>query len=251
MTKLIMLRVYLDTNPIYGGYYSPIHSNECITLLPIRELHRLKHVPWFLEARKIIDKCLGISLIEYYPLEWGDNVVVHNDPRPDLGFYTGHLAPRGRIPSKLGVGDYIVFMAGLAEYPEDTWYRRRTRAEITRAFRHSLKNGKAGIYLVAYIRVKEMLRIKSWHAVLEKYPQLRFSPHYYWLEGNNETVAVVGESAYIVPPVKFYDFGKRELNSKVVEVIGRDVAVSIVRSNFRKSRLIEVDEYSIEKMLRL
>ncbi len=251
MTRLILLRVYIDTNPEYGGYYSPIHDDGCVSLLPIKELKELKAVPWFLNANQIMDKCSNVRLSRYYPIEWGSKVIVHNDPRPDLGFYTGHFAPKGRIPRRLGVGDYVLFIAGLARYPEDFWWRRRSRCEIVRAFRKSLKNGWAGIYIVAYIKIHDIVEVGFWNNIVERYPQLRYSPHYYWVNHNYRTVAVIGESSYISPPVIFYDFKTRKLNEEVVKVLGRDVAVNMVRNNFRKSRIVEVDEYDLQKLLGL
>ncbi len=251
MTRLILLRVYIDTNPDYGGYYSPMHDNGCTTLLPIKETNKLRDTPWFLDASQIMDKCSNVRLSRYYPIEWGSKVIVHNDPRPDLGFYTGHFAPKGRIPRRLGIGDYVLFIAGLARYPEGFWWRRRSKREIVRTFRLSLRNGLAGIYIVAYIKIHDIVEVWSWNSVVERYPQLRYSPHYYWVNKEHRTVAVIGESSYVDPPIIFYDFGTRKLNEEVVRVIGRDVAVNMIRNNFRKSRIVEVDEYGLQKLLGL
>ncbi|ADI31854.1 hypothetical protein [Staphylothermus hellenicus] len=149
MAKLLILRAFLETSN--GGYYSPLYR-KCYTLLPIPEdPYRLREIPLHLQPGKIIDQCTGEKFSKFYPVEH-DNNPIHNDPRLDLGIYTGYYMPKGRLPHKKGKkleeNDLLLFMAGLAEYPEKFWSKRRGLREIKKAFRDSLVNGKAGIFIV-------------------------------------------------------------------------------------------------------
>ena len=251
MTKMLLLRVYLDTNQFYGGYYSPIHDNGCITFLPIKETHQLREIPSHLNAIKIIDKCTNMQLSMFYPREWviNNKLAVHNDPRLDLGFYTGHYAPIGRIPRRLARNDYILFMAGLAKYRAGFWDKPRSKSEIIKAFKEAKDKGNAGIYIVAYIKVNDIVEIKNWLQAIKKYPNLKYSPHYYWEDTQRITVAVIGESNYIIPPIKIFDLKEKKPTRVLVDLIGKENTVRLIKNNFRKSRLIIMDSEQIENLI--
>lgn len=252
MIKTLLLRVYIDTNQLYGGYYSPIHDNGCTTLLPIKETHQLREVPPYLNATEIIDKCTNMPLLTFYPQEWiiNNRLVIHNDPRPDLGFYTGHHAPIGRIPRKLAKNDYILFMAGLAKYRAGFWDKQRNKSEIIKAFREAKDKGNTGIYIVAYIKVNDIIEIKDWLQVIEKYPNLKYSPHYFWKNTQRTTVAIIGESNYIIPPVKIFDLKEKKPTRVLVDLIGRENTIRLIKNNFRKSRLIIMDSEQVEELIK-
>lgn len=57
----------------------------------------------------------------FYPQELiiNNRLVVHNDPRPDPGFYAGHYAPIDRASCKSAKNDYILLTTGLVEYQAD------------------------------------------------------------------------------------------------------------------------------------
>jgi len=241
--KLLMLRVFMDT--ANGGYYSPLHEDGCASILPMPETEKLRYVPSFLNPDNVIDPCGYGCLSRYYVKECFKNIqkAIHNDPRPDLGFYTGHYSPKGRIPKsphkKLDEGDIILFMAGLAEYPDNLWEKKPSLRDIQKSLSKLKKRGKAGIYVVSGLIVERIVDVKlsSWSKVLKKYPVLRFSPHYYRLK--DHTIAVLGRGFNINPPLKIYCF-KQGITRTFIELIGRENAIKIMKNNFRKSGIIEI-----------
>lgn len=236
-----MLRAFFETSN--GGYYSPIHGDGCVTLLPIPDNRsRYRIVPPHLLADRIIDSCSGRRLSTYYPIEYGVEPLIHRDPRLDLGFYTGYYAPKGRLPKKndkkLGRGDYLLFMAGLARYPKDFWSTRRRLGEIRRVFRKLVREGRTGIYIVGGLRVVEVIDTSTtgWSKAVGEYPFLAESPHYYRL--NDYPVAVVGEPLKM-NPIVISDPNRKPTDS-LVALVGREHAWRIARNNYRKSRIIRV-----------
>jgi len=254
MTKLLMLRVYMDM--VNGGYYSPLHENGCATVLPMPESMRLKHVPAFLRPDHLIDPCGYGLLSRYYVKECFKNsqVAIHNDPRPDLGFYTGHYSPRGRIPKsphkRLSEGDIILFMAGLAEYPDDLWKKKPSLRDIQKNLAKLKRKGKAGIYIVSGLIVEKIIDVKasSWSKVLKKYPVLRFSPHYYRI--SDHTIAILGKGFSINPPMKIYCF-KNGLTSDFIELVGKEIATKIMKNNFRRSGVVEIPYRKVRDIIYL
>ena len=254
MTKLLMLRVYMDT--VNGGYYSPLHENGCATTLPMPETIRLRHIPSFLKPDNVIDPCGYGLLSKYYVKECfkNDQIALHNDPRPDLGFYTGHYSPKGRIPKssekQLREGDILLFMAGLAEYPEDIWDKEKSLWNIRKMLTKLKKTGKAGIYLVSGLIVEKVIDVRSigWSRILKKYPILRFSPHYYRIK--DHTVAVLGKGFTINPPIKIYCF-KNGLTKYIIDLIGEANTIKIMKNNFRKSGIINVPYRRIRDLIYL
>ncbi len=237
-----------------GGYYSPLHEDGCASLLPIPETTDLRYVPSFLNPDNIVDPCGYGYLSRYYAKECfkDKQKVIHNDPRPDLGFYTGHYSPKGRIPKspqkRLGEGDIILFMAGLAEYPDNLWEKKPSLRDIQKSLSKLKKRGKAGIYVVSGLIVERIIDVKlsSWSKVLKKYPVLRFSPHYYRLK--DHTIAVLGRGFNINPPLKIYCF-KQGITRIFIELIGRENAIKIMKNNFRKSGIIEISYRRIRDII--
>ncbi len=254
MPRLLLLRAYMDTSD--GGYYSPLHSSGCVSLLPMPEKKRIRRPPAFLRPRYLVDPCTGGSLDKYYVSGCFERYphTVHNDPRPDLGFYTGYYMPRGRVPhrepKKLRRGDILLFMAGLAEYPEDTWRIARSVRDVQKILTGLKREGKAGIYIVSGLVVEEVLDISQtgWNRALKKYPQLRYSPHYY--RRGDKPVAVIGRGFYLNPPLMIYSY-KTGLTRKFIELIGEDNAVKVSRNNFRRSAVIEVPYNTIKDIVYL
>ncbi len=241
MPKLLLLRAFFETSN--GGYYSPIHDNGCATLLPIldnREWYRV--IPPHLLANNIVDTCTGCRLSAYYAVEYGVQPLVHRDPRLDLGFYTGYYAPGGRLPKssdkRLVEGDYLLFMAGLARYPEGFWGARRRLNEIKRIFQRLVHDGKTGIFIVGGLRVVEVVDVSvtGWSRVLEEYPFLAESPHYYRF--NDNPVAVIGEPLQITP-IKIAD-SRGKPTMELIKIVGREHALKIARNKYRKSRVVVV-----------
>ncbi len=252
MPKLLLLRAFFETSN--GGYYSPLHENGCASLLPIPDdRRRYRRIPQHLLADKITDPCTGNSISIYYPIEYGTRPLVHRDPRLDLGFYTGYYAPNGRLPKReekrLGEGDYLLFIAGLAMYPEDFWIMRRRLGEIRRVFRKLVREGKAGVFIVGGLRVIELIDTSAtgWSEAIEKYSFLAESPHYYRVK--DYPVAVVGEPLIIDPIMIADSTGKP--TRKLVALIGEERARSIARNNYRKSRVIRVGVDFEEKLANL
>lgn len=252
--KLLMLRVFMDT--ANGGYYSPLHEDGCTSILPVPETTNLRYVPSFLNPDNIIDPCGYGFISRYYAMECfkKGQKAVHNDPRPDLGFYTGHYSPKGRLPrspgKRLEEGDIILFIAGLAKYPSDLW-EKKPRANIVRRILAKLKkNGLAGIYIVSGLVVEKVIDINSlgWSKVLKKYPVLRYSPHYYRLR--DQTVAVLGKGFNIDPPLKIYCF-KEGVTRHLRELMGWENAIKIVKNNFRRSGVINVSYKKIKDLVYL
>lgn len=228
-----------------GGYYSPLHEGGCASILPVPEKNSLRHIPSFMNPDNIVDPCGYGVLSRYYVCDCFSNNVkaVHNDPRPDLGFYTGHYAPYGRIPKSFGKrlreGDILLFMAGLAEYPEDLWDHCRTVKDVRKVLSSLKRRGKAGIYIVSGLVVERVVDIgrTGWVKALRDYPVLEYSPHYYsW---DDRTVAVIGKGFIISPPLKIYCF-REGLSREFIDLVGRDNAVKIMRNNFRRSGVVEV-----------
>ncbi len=204
-------------------------------------------------ANNIADPCTGNKLSIYYPIEYDIKPLVHRDPRLDLGFYTGYYAPKGRLPKregkKLSRGDYLLFMAGLAMYPKVFWSRRRKLSEIKNIFRKLVREGKAGVFIVGGLRVIELIDTSAtgWSSVLDYYPFLAESPHYYRV--NDYPVAVVGESLNINPLMIADSTGKP--TEKLIALIGEEYARRIARNNYRKSSVIRVNENFEEKLFEL
>jgi len=254
MTRLLLLRVFMDTSN--GGYYSPLHENGCASLLPMPETAQLKYTPSFLNPDNIIDPCGYGYLSRYYANECFRNSqkALHNDPRPDLGFYTGHYSPKGRIPKsfnkRLNEGDILLFMAGLAEYPDDIWDNKPSLRDIQKKLYKLKKKGKAGIYLVSGIVVEKTIDIRStgWSKVIKKYPVLRFSPHYYRIR--DHTIAILGKGFSINPPMKIYCF-KNGLTSGFIELVGKEIATKIMKNNFRRSGVVEIPYRKVRDIIYL
>lgn len=242
MAKLLILRAFFETSN--GGYYSPL-NRECYTLLPIPEdLSKLGKTPPHLQPEKIIDQCTGEKLSKFYPIEH-DNNPLHNDPRLDLGIYTGYYMPKGRLPykknKKLEENDLLLFMAGLAEYPEKFWSKRRRLSEIKKAFRESQVKDKAGIFIVGGIIIDEIIDISKigWKNSIRRYPNIIYSPHYY--RKNDYPVAVIGKGFLLRKPFKI-STSKLKPTKNFIELIGKENAYNTARNNYRRTRIIYVKD---------
>ncbi len=246
--NIVLLRVFSDLVNI--GYYSVLHEDDCYTLLPIVERHKLREIPAFLDPRKIRDRCSGDPLIKYYLFSKYDVVAIHNDPRIDLGFYTEEYRG-GRLPRrKLGKGDLVLFMSGLARYPDKIWYYRSTR--INDVLKELKRRGDVGIYLIGGIVVDKTLTISSsdWGEIVEKYQVLMYSPHYYRLD-KRETYAIIGRGFYVKPPLRLANLTPRgyKLSKNLLTLIGRTEAYKLVKQNFRKTKYLGIDREKIESMI--
>jgi hypothetical protein len=243
---VVLIRTFSDTYNI--GYYS-ILRDDCITLLPIVERYDLSSIPVFMDPSKIIDKCTNAPLSIYYKFSRFKARAIHNDPRPDLGFYTEEDRP-SRIPKrKLRRGDIVLFMAGLARYPDEIWYL--DQVNMRRLLYDLKKAEKIGIYIVGGIIVDKIIEIGGdWNEYIIKYPVLSYSPHYYRLE-RRETVAVLGRGFTVNPPVRIASItleGYR-LSRGLIHLIGYRDSEKLARQNFRKSRYKVVDERVLEKII--
>ena len=251
--RLLLLRAFLDTGSLRrsSGYYSPLHGS-CATLIPVPETKaRAEH----LEPSRAVDPCTSRPLVEYMPLEGG--WTLHWDPRLDLGFYTDYYAPRGRLPHRpghrLNQGDVLAFMAGLAVYPEGFWERRRRKNDILRAFRRSVSEGRAGIYLVGLIRIRAVIDVSrtGWNHALTLHPQLRLSPHYH--RPVDEPVAVIGEGYLVEPPAPLSKpngaLARQPPSPLLEQLIGSAAAKAVARGNYRRSRVVRVGFNRLQSLL--
>ncbi|RUM47831.1 MAG: hypothetical protein DSY37_01310 [Hyperthermus sp.] len=251
--RLLILRTFIDTGSLRGGqgYYSPIHvERECATLIPVPET-RVKRRHRLLDPEAVGDPCTGMPLSHFMPR--GGEWLIHNDPRLDLGFYTDYYAPRGRLPRRpghrLSKGDVIGFAAGLAYYGDGFWETRRSMYEIRMEFKSAVKEGRAAIYLVGFIKVARIVDVGSvgWERAVREFPQLRESPHLLGaVEGGGDegTIAVIGEGYIVRPPAPLStptDRLERQPPSRLLErLIERDNAVSFSRSNYRRTKLLRI-----------
>jgi len=247
--NIIMIRVYSDLTNI--GYYSIIHPNNCITFLPIIETKKMKKIPLFLDPSRIVDKCKNVPLINYYQYSKYNVKAIHYDPRIDLGFYTEELRP-SRLPRKIDRDFIILFMAGLAEYPENIWsFKNQSIHKIIQ----ELKNiGKIGIYLVGGLIVEKTIIIQDneWDENIEKYPVLIYSPHYYRLEPKDrETYAVLGKGFYIKPPIKIAKLTNIgfKVTRALIRLIGKKNAENLLKQNFRKTRILRVSREKFSEII--
>lgn len=242
LTRIVLIRVYADfTNP---GYYSVLHSNNCITILPIIEEHKLRYIPEHLDPHKIIDKCTGKTLYNYYAYSKKDAKAIHWDPRIDLGFYTEKYYGRRLSWRKIESGDYILFMTGLARYPEKMWKERI--GKLSKIIKDLKKRNGIGIYLIGGIVVEEKILIKNsyWKTAIKKYPMLSYSPHYYWVQGR-DTYAIIGKGFTLYnDPLELAKLTPTGIRPKriLVKLIGRENAEKLVKQKFRKTGLINVRE---------
>ncbi len=234
LPRLLVLRVYADTSTT--GYYSPLHpDSECASLLPIPEKELVKGPPSWLKPETVIDPCTGRPYSDFMPSDryW----VLHNDPNLYLGFYTDHPAPTGRIPSGLGEGDIVLFIAGLAVYPRGFWSKRRSFAEIVRAYRKARAGGLTGVYIVGWLVVENRIDVSrtGWSQAIEAEPVLLHSPHY-WAE-DQRTVALTGKGSVLQPPLRI---DKEPGASLIKRVLGSGVFAKLAKNRFRKSRIVEI-----------
>ncbi len=259
MPRVLLLRAWLDTSSLPGGqgYYSPLEGG-CATLIPIPEEHinRGDYPREALDPRHYRSPCSGRSLDNYMPV--GRVWLLHNDPRLDLepGFYTDYYAPQGRLPRSpersLRPGDLLLFAAGLAQYPQGFWERRRRLAEILRAFREARERGRLGVYLIGGLRVKKTIDVSrtGWERALELAPVLRYSPHLY--RDRDRPVAVVGEPVAIGGPVPLArPSGGRlcgEPSPWLMELLGQQAAAAFLRQNCRRARVVTLGREKLAEL---
>ncbi len=245
-TGTVFIRVYSDLLNI--GYYSILHRDECITFLPIVERKKLRSIPSFLNPRDIIDPCTGDPLYKYYRYTRYYVNAVHYDPRIDLGFYTEEYKGRRLPVKKIKKKDLILFISGLAKYPEDLWKKKEINMN---KILYDLKKKKSiGIYIVGGIYVDKIIYIRSsdWDSVIEKYSVLYYSPHYYRLN-DRDSIGVIGKSFYVKPPIPiaYLTLKGYRLTRYLIDLMGYSNAVKFSRQNFRKSRYILIDDEKLMK----
>ncbi|MET1128705.1 MAG: hypothetical protein ABWW70_05255 [Thermoproteota archaeon] len=254
--KGLLLRAFLDTGSLPGGgYYSPLHPElGCATLIPVPE-EEAPNAAEGMDPSRWVDPCTGSPLERFMPYDrrW----MLHNDPRLDLGFYTDYFAPRGRLPRRLGVklgkGDVLGFVAGLAVYPEGFWERRRSLAEVRRAFRGAVAEGRAAVYVVGFIEVEAVVDISAtgWSTLLSVYPKLRESPHY--AREGDAPVAVIGQGYLVEPPcpasTPSASIDRQPPSELLQRVAGREAALAFSRSNYRRSRVLRLSARQLAEEL--
>jgi len=247
-TGLVLLRVYADTSNI--GYYSVLHEDGCVTLLPINEKYGVSEIPAFLDPRKIVDPCRNMPLKAYYKFARVEVDVVHNDPRLDLGFYTEEL--RGaRLPrKKLKPRDIVLFMSVLAEYPDEIWYS--SRVSMRKLLSLLRREGKIGVYLIGGIVVEKKVAIQNdmWSELVKAYPILAYSPHYYRVEAR-DTFAILGKGFRIEPPLKIAVY--TQMGFKATDtfkfLVGSSTSLNLAKQRFRKSRYLVVDRSVLDNLV--
>ena len=262
MARLLLLRAWLDTGSLRGGrgYYSPLTEDGCPMLIPIPETRVEKpwsQLPSSLDPRRWRSRCTGQPLEHYMPLEhpW----LLHNDPRLDTGgegFYTDYYAPKGRLPKspekELRPGDVLAFAAGLASYPRGFWERRRRHREILQAFREAVARGDAGLYLVGYLVVQEVIDTSKtgWERAISRHPVLRESPHYHRI--GDRPVAVLGKPRMLEKPLRLASpLGGRlcgRPEEPLVEILGARAAARLVKQNCRRSSVVQAGRGVLEKL---
>lgn len=246
--KIVLIRVYADlSNP---GYYSVIHRDNCITILPVVEKNSLETIPSFMDPGRIIDKCSGKPLEYYYKFSKFNPKAIHNDPRIDLGFYTEE-ARSNRLPyTKMSRETIILFMSGLAKYPENIWFA--SKKEFRKIQREIRSKNLMGIYIIGGIVLNKVLKIESsdWNKTFEEIPVLMYSPHYY-RKNNKNTVAFIGKGFYINPPLKIATLttDSFKITRDLIELINRENVYKLIKQNFRKTSIIETKRDIFEKTL--
>jgi hypothetical protein len=232
---LIVLRAWSDLSN--GGQYSILHPDGCTTLIPVPETGRLKgKPPCHMDPTCYRSPCTGKPLAAYMEKSY----ILHNDPRLDLGFYTGYHAPRGRLPRRLGEGDLVLFAAGLV--PEEHVERLGT-ARASRLY--------GEVYIVGGLLVEDVVDVSAlgWEEALARHPQLAMSPHYWRL--NDEPVALVGRGFTLTPPLKAGARGKGGLEptQQLRRLLGGKAAEAFARSRFRRTRLLNTSPEDVFETL--
>jgi hypothetical protein len=234
--RVLLYRAFLDTST--GGYYSPLHMLlKCATLIPPEEFpltpYRLEKIPPWLNPFKVRDPCTGMPLNKFLPLDrkW----VLRNNPRLDLGFLTDRpIARGGKIPWGITKDSLILFISGLAEYPEDFWETPRRLVEIRRAFRESLHNCKASLYAVGGLIVEKFIDVLNygWKRIVNKYPCLKESPDYWY--NDPEVVAILGKPFRLRPPIKLYTPCNWKVSQALIDLLGKKRAQKVASTVFKK-----------------
>jgi len=247
-TGVVLLRVYADTSNI--GYYSVLHEDGCATLLPIDENYGIREIPAFLDPRKIVDSCKNTPLKTYYKFARVEVNAVHNDPRLDLGFYTEGLHG-ARLPrKKLKLGDIVLFMAVLAQYPDEIWYS--SRVSMRKVLSTLRREDKIGVYLVGGIVVEKKVTILSdmWSEAVKAYPILAYSPHYYRVE-DRDTFAILGRGFKIEPPLKIAAYTQTgfRITDTLKRLVGSSTSLALAKQRFRRSRYLLVDNSVLDNWI--
>lgn len=248
--RVVLVRAYSDLSNV--GYYSVLHEDECVTILPIVERRELRAVPAFMEPSSIVDKCTGRKLSTYYKFSRVGQGAIHNDPRIEMGFYTEDSRPSRLSARGISRGAVLLFMTGLAKYPEDVWlFDLKVFRKVLRRIR---EENKVGLYVVGGIVVDRVVSIDGssydWSRAVEEFPVLMYSPHYYRSE-RGSAVAFVGRGFFVNPPLKIATVTSRgyRISRSLYDLVGRGVAMKLARQNFRKSSLVEVPVEAYERVL--
>lgn len=104
-----------------------------------------------------------------------------------------------------------------------------------------MQEGKAGMYIIGGIIVKDKLDIRElkggWDEAIKMSPVLRYSPHYY--RDNDYTIAIIGKGFILEPllPVSLRVPGKLvgPPNDLLKKLLGEDRASKYARKRYRKS----------------
>ena len=229
---MLLLRAWADTST--ARQYSVLHENGCSTLIPIPEQKtRLRMAPCFLDPYCTLSPCTKKPIADYI---LGEPFLLHNDPRLDLGFYTGYWAPRGRIPRGLREGDLVLFMAGLV--------REESLEESRRGLEAVQERGAGGVYVVGGLIVERILDVfrEGWEKALKEHYWLQCSPHY-WRRGD-APVALIGRGFLLYPPLRASS-RNREPSRELASLIGLKKATALARSNYRRSGLLPLDAWKL------
>ncbi|KSW12156.1 hypothetical protein CF15_05175 [Pyrodictium occultum] len=139
-------------------------------------------------------------------------------------------------------------------YAEGFWSRPRSLGEIRRAFRRAAAEGRAGVYLVGLLEVREILDAseQGWAAILQRHPELRHSPHL--LRPGDRPAAVTGRGLLVHPPAPLSEPGpgpQAQRPARLLQrLLGASAAEALARGRYRRSRIVDRSLDEVAELLR-
>jgi hypothetical protein len=144
MKRIFIINV--GVNASHGKLQSPIFDDDTFEFVPIPEKTKSKHYHNYvscplLPRYKDLLSFTGNSLLTYIPKScW--NWRVHNDPEFNTFTYGDYptLSPRAANLKKIGIKDYLFFLARLTRWKNGSFTK------------------EAGFYLIGFFEIEDMLK---------------------------------------------------------------------------------------------